>query len=90
MYAKSLDALELGTGFAIGYTFKCLGAGFWALRQTDFREALEAIVLEAGDADTNGAVAGALLGCKLGYEGLPRQWLSELRYKKWFDDLIEQ
>ena len=47
------------------YTFKTLGAGFWALQQNDFRKALTQITFEAGDADTNGAVAGALLGAKL-------------------------
>ncbi len=30
------------------------------------------------DADTNGAVAGALLGCKLGLSGLPTLWLEQL------------
>ena len=90
MYARSLSELQLATGNAIGYTFKCLGAGFWALRQNDYRTALEAIVYEAGDADTNGAVAGALLGCKLGFKALPKPWLDDLRYRKWLDDIIEQ
>lgn len=27
------------------------------------------------DSDTNAAVAGALLGCKLGYSKLPQDWL---------------
>ena len=37
-----------------------------------FCQALEDIAYEGGDADTNGAVAGALLGCKLGKAGLPK------------------
>ena len=54
------------------------------------RTALEAIVFEAGDADTNGAVAGALLGCKLGLSALPSSWLNKLLHKKWLDGIIEQ
>jgi len=71
MFAESLSDLELDRG-GIGYTFKTMGAGFWAFQQEDFREALEAITRAGGDADTNGAVAGALLGCKLGTSGLPK------------------
>ena len=37
---------------------------------------------QGGDADTNGAVAGALLGCKLGTSALPPSWLSELKRTK--------
>ncbi|XP_071806736.1 ADP-ribosylarginine hydrolase Tri1-like [Asterias amurensis] len=84
----SLPELKLDDRQRIGYTFKCLGAGFWALRQKNFREAIEAITLEGGDADTNGAVAGALLGCKLGYKKIPPTWRNELTHKKWLDDIL--
>ena len=36
-----------------------------------FRKALNELILAAGDADTNAAVAGALLGCRLGFSQLP-------------------
>ena len=42
-------------------------------------------MLEAGDADTNAVVAGALLGCKLGYEKLPKEWLNDLLEKEWLE-----
>lgn len=51
--------------------------------------------LQAGDADTNGAIAGALLGCKLGLQALDvkRQesgWLTGLVHKQWLDDIVEK
>ncbi|KAM7442122.1 hypothetical protein ABFA07_008861 [Porites harrisoni] len=88
MFAKSLNDLQLDESGKIGYTYKCMGAGFWALRQENFRDALEAIAFEGGDADTNGAVAGALLGCKLGASALPATWLNGLKYKDWLDGHI--
>lgn len=88
MFAKSLNDLQLDESGKIGYTYKCMGAGFWALRQENFRDALEAIAFEGGDADTNGAVAGALLGCKLGASALPDTWLYGLKYKDWLDGHI--
>ena len=88
--APNIRFLNLDDPDTIGYTFKCMGAGFWALRQDNFRDALEAIVFEGGDADTNGAVAGALLGCKLGMEGLPTSWLNGLFYKNWLNDIIKE
>jgi len=68
----------------IGYTFKSMGSGFWALRTgTNFKDSLTALVMEAGDADTNGAVAGALLGAKLGYSRLPKDWLEGMPHHDW-------
>lgn len=46
MFCTSLDDLWLDESDKIGYTYKCMGAGFWALRQNDFRTALEAIAYE--------------------------------------------
>jgi len=48
MFAKSLDDLKLDEAGKIGYTYKCLGAGFWSLRQNDFRAAIEAVAFEVG------------------------------------------
>ena len=42
-----------------------------------------------GDADTNGAVAGALLGCKVGVDKLPPEWMA-LKHKDWLDPIINQ
>lgn len=90
MFATKLSTLKLDESKKIGYTYKCLGAGFWAFKQKDFRIALEAITMEGGDADTNGAVAGALLGCKLGVDKLPGSWVGHLLYKDWLDKIIEK
>jgi len=81
---EGLDTYKKGNPFPpIGFTYKCLGAAFWALRQAQlltplrmssrerFRRALEGVILAGGDTDTNGAVAGALLGAYLGMDGLP-------------------
>ena len=38
MAAHTLRFLQLDERHCIGYTLKCMGAGFWALRQTDFRQ----------------------------------------------------
>ena len=90
MFTSSLKKLKLSEQKKIGYTFKCLGAGFWVLQQNDFRLAMQKLVMEAGDADTNGAVAGALLGCKLGAKNLPSSWLNGLLHKEWLDKIIDR
>ena len=46
MYADSLEKLKLDEDGKIGYTYKCMGTGFWALRQHDFRASIEAITFE--------------------------------------------
>jgi hypothetical protein len=37
-----------------------------------------------GDADTNGAVAGALMGALCGYKLLPTEWRDGMRYQEWY------
>ena len=44
MFENKLQNLKLGE--SIGYTFKCLGAGFWAFRQKDFRNAIQQVTME--------------------------------------------
>ncbi|CAH1265719.1 Hypp3232 [Branchiostoma lanceolatum] len=85
MDPRQLEELQLDAQGVIGYTYKTLGAGFWALRQNDFRKAIERITMEAGDADTNAAVAGALLGCRLGRRSLPDSWVKKMPHKEWLD-----
>jgi len=90
MFSEKLSPLKLDEHKKIGYTYKCLGAAFWAFKQNDFRAALEKICFKAGDADTNGATAGALLGCKLGVSKIPPTWLNGLLNKEWLEKHIER
>ena len=48
------------------------------------------VLVQTGDADTNDAVAGALLGCKLGVKCFPETCLQGLCHKKWLDGHIKR
>lgn len=90
---SSLEELELDEPRAIGYTMKCLGAGLWALRQcdsADFETTIRAVVMQGGDADTNAAVAGALLGCYWGHSQLPEHWMSAMPYTPWLEAWVQK
>ena len=45
------------------------------LHEESFEEALVATVRKGGDTDTNGAIAGALLGAAYGLSSIPDRWL---------------
>ena len=75
----------------IGYAYKCVGAAFHALylardavaqNPTDptlpFRTAIEAVVAQGGDADTNAAPAAALIGTYLGSHKIPTSWTDQM------------
>ncbi|CAH1264864.1 Hypp3077 [Branchiostoma lanceolatum] len=89
MQVRDLRTLHLDETDTVGYTYKALGAGFWALRQRSFRDTIIQIAMEGGNAATNSAVAGALLGCRLGRDKLRGPWLYGLRHKHWLDDQIQ-
>jgi len=86
---KNVEAMKLDEKNAIGFTLKCMACGLYGLRsQKGFKRTLLDVIIEAGDADTNGAVCGAVLGCKLGYSGLPKQWVAAMPHKKWLDKKV--
>eukprot|EP00300_Choanocystis_sp_HF-7_P038346 c55179_g1_i1.p1 GENE.c55179_g1_i1~~c55179_g1_i1.p1 ORF type:complete len:221 (+),score=53.31 c55179_g1_i1:48-665(+) len=75
IFAADLETLRLGDLKTAKHTYKCLGAAFWALRTgTDFQSTIEAIARRGGDSEANCAVAGALLGVKLGMWTVPLDW----------------
>lgn len=81
---KNIEKLNLEDQNQQGFTFKTIGAAIWALRYcTSYEEALVRVVREGGDSDTNGAVVGAIMGCKTGYSKLPRDLLQYMFMGQW-------
>lgn len=69
-----------------GYVLDTLRIAVWAvLAHTSFEEAVIAAVNLGGDADTQGAVVGALAGARWGYDAIPAAWLERLQDR---DELI--
>ena len=106
-----LADLKLDEERSIGYTYKCMGSGLWALRtaaammvqeQEDQQQSsaagslqqqviidvLQELVRAGGDADTNGAVAGALLGAYFGHAALP--WTTDMPYAFWLEAWVQK
>jgi ADP-ribosylglycohydrolase len=89
MTAKSWSTLALAEERTIGYTYKALGAGFFGLKHfSDFEKAISRLLMEGGDADSNCAVCGALLGCKVGYKALPIERLQKMPHIQWLDNYV--
>ena len=81
----NLQDLDLDEGLSpnesnrFGYTLKALIAGFWALKNaSSYRDGVLQVIHEGGDADTNAAVVGAMLGAKYGFSSIPIDWVNEL------------
>lgn len=66
----------------VGYTYRTMGAAFWALRRAQelsmtmrhtrvFANVLREVILAGGDTDTNAAVACSLVGAWLGDQAIP-------------------
>ena len=81
VYHEGLDSLCLDDEKSMGYTLRTLGAALWAYwHATSYKEGILKIVLSGGDADTNAAVAGAILGAKFGICHIPDEWRNGLLY----------
>ncbi|KAJ3047387.1 hypothetical protein HK097_011575 [Rhizophlyctis rosea] len=96
-FPSTLEILQLDDEDGIGYTYRTLGSGLWALSQllnclttnpsaspaSTFKSLITELTIQGGDADTNCAVAGALMGAVVGYSGLPKEWLKGLIHHHW-------
>ena len=102
MSQTAINELELDSaktnGATIGYVFKTFGCAIYALRVIkvslkenlipSFKKIIECIVKEAGDADTNASVVGAMIGSYLGFSKLPADWVESLPNREWLDQKI--
>jgi len=76
---SDLAGLELDEGGSIGYTIRAMNAGLWAhLNADDLEATLLDVINAGGDTDTNGAVAGAVLGAGFGVSAIPERWIERL------------
>jgi len=74
----------------MGYTLKTLAAALWAYwHAKSFEEGLLAVVNAGGDADTNAAVACAILGAKFGFNAIPKEYVEGLRNRGLLDAIVQ-
>ena len=75
-FAKELGLAAGVSGFIYHSVPVALHA--WLLHQSDYAAAVEAVIRCGGDTDTMAAVTGAIVGARLGEEGIPRELLGGL------------
>ena len=78
--SEDITTLQLDDSKTWGYTLKSLCAGLWGYYYADsFEQGLMKIILEGGDADTNGCIAGSMMSAK--FNSIPERWVSGLKNK---------
>ena len=76
-----------------GYTYHTVPAALHSCMRypTDIRAALEELIRCGGDVDSTAAIAGGILGAKLGVDNIPKDWQKGLiewpRTKHWMSKL---
>lgn len=86
----NIDNLNISDIFTEGYVVDSLVFSIWAFMKLDsFEEALITIVNRGGDADTLGAITGAICGAYYGIESIPRRWLDKIELKDDINCTIE-
>lgn len=73
-----------------GYVYHCVPVAVhcWLSHQTDFRAAMETIISCGGDADTNAAMVGGIIGASSVDDSIPAEWINSLvLYPMSFDSI---
>ena len=66
-----------------GFVLETIGASFWSLlNASSAREAIEMAVALGDDADSTGAVTGALAGAAYGASALPATWVETVQFRE--------
>lgn len=77
--SHDISLLDLDEPDTLGYTLRTLSAALWCYwHSPSFETGLLSVVNEGGDADTNGAIACAILGAKFGYQSIPAYYIENL------------
>lgn len=106
IYISSIDDLKLGKD--IGYTFKPVACATYCFlnvnistttedvtedaTDNDFESLIIKIIKEGGDADTNCAVVGGVLGAYCGFDYIKHNhnYLLDFKYKTFLDDKVSK
>lgn len=74
-----------------GHTVLTMQAGLWAATTPlKFEDALVELVNSGGDTDTNGALAGAVLGARYGVAAIPMRWTARVAQWERLADLADR
>jgi ADP-ribosylglycohydrolase len=88
-FAQKLG-LERGVSGYINHTVP-VALYAWLRHATEFRTALESVIVLGGDTDTVGAIVGALSGATLGTNAIPTEWVAGIvewpRSVRWMERL---
>ncbi len=77
---NDLGLFDLDDPDTYWYARKAMGSALWSLWHSDSPiEALLTVINEGGDADTNGAVAMALMGLRHGVKAIPQKYIDGLQ-----------
>ncbi len=87
--ARSVDMKESAADYTArngsangvsGYMLHTIPAAIhaWLTHQSDYRSAVTATVRLGGDSDTVAAIVGAIVGARVGRDGIPAEWLQNL------------
>lgn len=92
---ETLDLVQVardGPPFiASGYVLDSLTLAIAAvLDPRCFEDVLVDVVRLGSDSDTNGAIAGGLLGARDGIEKIPERWLKKLQFRREFEQVAMQ
>jgi ADP-ribosyl-[dinitrogen reductase] hydrolase len=100
--ARSVAAKESAADYAnrmgwakgvSGYMLHTVPAALhvWLSHQDEYRGGVTTVIRLGGDTDTAAAIVGAIIGARVGKEGIPREWLDNLwewpRTKAWMEGL---
>lgn len=82
-HSSDISMLGLDETYSMGYTLRTLSAALWCYwHSPSFEDGLLSVVNEGGDADTNGAIACAILGAKFGYNSIPEYYMANLHNRE--------
>jgi hypothetical protein len=75
LYGEVDSSTNIG-GATQGFVRVALRMAFWQmLHASSYEDGVLDVVNRGGDADTNGAIAGAMLGARFGLNGIPEAWV---------------
>ena len=83
-----VEHLEKSKG--TGYVVDCLNSAYYVLQADGYKDIIKKAISLGHDTDTTACVAGGIAGLYYGFDGIPNDWIQQLREQEKVEDIFRQ
>ena len=87
---KNIYVEHLEKSKGTGYVIDCLNSAYYVLQTDGYKDIIKKAISLGHDTDTTACVAGGIAGLYYGFDGIPNDWIQQLREQEKVEDIFKK